>query len=315
MPPSASRREGIAPIAPAAPSAPRRPGTRGRIGGGALRSAGIAPRRRDLEILATAVVGMAVVLSGPLVWLAGGLLLAAMIVGTLDVLAAGDEDRVADRHGDRSVPVESLILPAVAAIGCLGAIRLVPLGLALVPALAGCALLIDRAIVVEARLLANEQAPSAEDRSRILIAVLTVALVAFTGIAAAVPGGIAGLEPAGAPVTPLALGNLLVLALADAFVAALLGYRAAALRAVGLRDALWSALTYGVAIAIGAAAIRALGIPRLIGPALLMLLFYLWDVLHGTSPAGRRDPRWIWQTAVLAGLGIVVAWWNLRLVG
>ena len=58
-----------------------------------------------------------------------------------------------------------------------------------------------------------------------------------------------------------------------------------------------------------------MGIPRLIGPALLMFLFYLWDVLHGASPARRRDPRWIWQTALLAALGAAVAFWNLRLVG
>jgi len=253
---------------------------------------------------------MAVLLTGPLVWAAGALLLGAMIVGTLQVLAADDADL-----GERGVPIESLILPAVAAIGCLGAIRLIPLGLAVVPALAGTIFLIDRTLAVEADLLADDRAPTDDDRSMVLVTMLVVALVAFIGVAAVVPGGIAGLEPAGGPVAPLALGNLLVLALADAFIAALLGYRAAALRATSLRDALWSALTYGVAIAIGAAAIRAMGIPRLIGPALLMLLFYLWDVLHGTPPTRRRDPRWLWETALLAGLGIVVAWWNVRLIG
>ena len=58
-----------------------------------------------------------------------------------------------------------------------------------------------------------------------------------------------------------------------------------------------------------------MGIPRLVGPALLMLVFYLWDTLHGTSPTRRRDPRWIWETVFLAGLGAIVAFWNLRLVG
>ncbi|HXI82009.1 MAG TPA: hypothetical protein VNM34_14470 [Verrucomicrobiae bacterium] len=319
MSPSASPGEGIAPLVPAplVPGPPVRSAAHGRRGVVGARSSAVAPRRRDLEVLATVIVGMAALLTGPLIWPAAGLLLAAMVVGTLQVLAGDDEDGSAGRGGlgDRGVPIESLILPAIAAIGCLGAIRLVPVGLALVPALAAVAILIDRAIAVETRLVAEERAPTDDDRSRTMIALLTVALVAFVGVAAAVPGGIAGLEPVGAPVAPLALGNLLVLALGDAFVAALLGYRAAALRATNLRDALWSALTYGVAIAIGAAAIRALGIPRLIGPALLMLLFYLWDVVHGAAPASRRDARWIWQTAVLAGLGIVVAWWNLRLVG
>jgi hypothetical protein len=285
---------------------------RGRRVVAGLRSGGETPRRRDLEIVATTVVGMAAVLSGPLVWVAGALLLAAMLFGTLQVIAATEDDRL---PGGAGIAVESLILPAVAAIGCLGAIRLVPLGLAVVPALAATAFLIDRALAVETKLAASVQAPTEDDRSLTLVTMLIVALVAFVGIAAVVPGGIAGLERAGAPVNPLPLGNLLLLGLADAFVAGLLGYRAAALRATSLREALWSALTYGVAIAIGAAAIRAMGIPRLIGPALLMFLFYLWDVLHGASPARRRDPRWIWQTALLAALGAAVAFWNLRLVG
>ncbi|HEY8987501.1 MAG TPA: hypothetical protein VIM39_00690 [Candidatus Limnocylindrales bacterium] len=277
-----------------------------------LRSGAETPRRRDLEIVATTVVGMAAVLSGPLVWVAGALLLAAMLFGTLQVIAATEDDRL---PGGAGIAVESLILPAVAAIGCLGAIRLVPLGLAVVPALAATAFLIDRALAVETKLAASVQGPTEDDRSLTLVTMLIVALVAFVGIAAVVPGGIAGLERAGAPVNPLPLGNLLLLGLADAFIAGLLGYRAAALRATSLREALWSALTYGVAIAIGAAAIRAMGIPRLIGPALLMFLFYLWDVLHGASPARRRDPRWIWQTALLVALGAAVAFWNLRLVG
>jgi hypothetical protein len=235
-----------------------------------------------------------------------------MLLGTLHVLAADDEDRLA---GGAGIPIESLILPAVAAIGCLGAIQLVPLGLALIPALAATAVLIDRALLLESRLVASDHGPTPDDRSMALVTTLVVALVAFVGVAAIVPGGIAGLEPVGAPAAPLPLGNLLLLGLADAFIAGLLGYRAAALRATNLGEALWSALTYGVAIAIGAAAIRAMGIPRLVGPALLMFVFYLWDVLHGTTPARRRDPRWIWQTALLAGLGALVALWNLRLVG
>jgi hypothetical protein len=294
------------------PSGEARPGGRGRAAVAGRRSSGGTARRRDLEIVATTVVGMAALLSGPLVWVAGGLLLGAMLIGTLQVLAADEDDRLAT---DAGVPIESLILPAVAAIGCLGAIQLAPLGLALVPALAGTALLIDRTLLLESRLIAGNHGPTADDRSLALVTTLVVALVAFIGVAAIVPGGIAGLEPAGAPTAPLPLGNLLLLGLADAFIAGLLGYRAAALRATNLVGALWSALTYGVAIAIGAAAIRAMGIPRLVGPALLMFVFYLWDVLHGTTPARRRDPRWIWQTALLAGLGALVALWNLRLVG
>jgi hypothetical protein len=269
---------------------------------------GVSGAGRDLVIAASTVVAMAAVLTGPLVWIAAILLLVAVILGTLQVI--GDVEGPAAEHG---VPIETLFLPAVAAIGCLGAIRLVPLGLAIVPALLLTGLLIDRTLAVEARIAAAPQGPTAEDRTRALIAMLVVAFIAFAGVAAIVPGGIAGLEPAGAPVAPLAIGDLVLLALADAIVAGLLGYRAAALRATSVREALWAALTYGVAIAIGAAALRAMGIPRLLGPALLMLLFYLWDSLHAVTPTRRRDPRWIWETIVLAGLGVAVAFWNLRI--
>jgi hypothetical protein len=312
MPPSASPGQGIESTGLARSVRRSHLGARDQLAGPGLRSGVAPPARRDLEIVATTIVGMAAVLDGPLVWLAAVLLLSAMVVGTLQVLAATGEERLASETG---IPVETLILPAVAAIGCLGAIRLIPVGLAIVPALAATAFLIDRALAVEALLATTDDGPTADDRSRVQVTMLIVALVAFAGVAAVVPGGIAGLEPAGAPIVPLPLGNLLLLGLADAFIAGLLGYRAAALRATSLREALWSALTYGVAIAIGAAAIRAMGIPRLVGPALLMFLFYLWDVLHGTAPSRRRDPRWIWQTALLAGLGALVAFWNLRLVG
>ena len=107
--------------------------------------------------------------------------------------------------------------------------------------------------------------------------------------------------------------NLLVLAGADAIVAFLLGYRAASLRVANLRDAVWSALTYAVAIAIGAAALRAMEIPRLIGPALLTLLFYLWDAFAGSAPSRRRDGAWLWQTGLLVVLGLGVIAWNLLL--
>ncbi|GAC1663902.1 MAG: hypothetical protein NVS9B8_03520 [Candidatus Limnocylindrales bacterium] len=266
-------------------------------------------------IAAATVVAMASVLHGPLVWLAAVLLLGATILGTLQVLAEVEGSEVVGSDAVAGVPIETLFLPAVAAIGCLGAIRIVPLGLAIVPALQLTGVLLDRTLNVEARIASATQILTEEDRVRVVITMLVVALVAFVGVAAIVPGGIAGLEPDGAPVAPLPLGDLALLAVADASVAALLGYRAAALRTTAARDALWAALTYGVAIAIGAAAIRAMGIPRLVGPALLMLLFYLWDSLHSTAPTRRRDPRWIWETVALAGLGGLVAVWNLRLIG
>lgn len=271
----------------------------------------VSAGRRDLVLVVVGIVGLSRLLEGPLAWVVAVLLLAATLLGSLQVLGA-----VEAPAGDGGVPIESLILPAVAAIGCLGAIGLIPVGVWLVPALAATALLVDRALVLEERILVAEHGLSAEDRSSVLVATILIAFISFVGVATLVPGGLAGAVgalggPSGTPGGPLAGSDLLLLAVADALVAGLLGYRAAALRVASLRDALWSAATYAIAIAIGAAALRAMAIPRLIGPALLTLAFYLWDAFHGAPPSRRRDPAWIWQTILLLVVGVLVVGWNL----
>jgi hypothetical protein len=260
--------------------------------------------RRDLALLVVVIVGLARLLDGPLSWVVAVLLLVATLLGSLQVLGHLDTPETED-----GVPIESLILPGVAAIGCLGAITLVPIGVLMVPALAGTAFLVDRTLLLEERILVADRALTPEDRSSVLVATLLVGFVGFVGAASLVPGGLAG--GPGEPVAPLSGTDLLLLAGTDAIVAGLLGYRAAALRMTMLRDVLWSAATYAVVIAIGAAALRAMAIPRLIGPALLTLAFYLWDAFHGASPSVRRDPRWIWQTMLLVVLGVIVAGWNV----
>lgn len=265
--------------------------------------------RTDLALAAVTIVGLSRLLEPPAVWAVAILLLVAMLFGTLQVLA--DEGSPAEAAA--GVPIESLILPSIAAVACVGAIRLVPFGLWLAPALAVTGILVSRALAIEARIHASPEGLSPADRTSLLVTLLLVAFLAFTGIAAMVPGGFAQpVAPGGTP-RPIPETSLIVLAIGDALVAAFLGYRTASLRVRTLRDALWSAVTYGLAIAIGAAALRAMAIPRLVGPALLTLAFYLWDAFRVASPARRRDLDWIWQTALLAVLGAVVIAWNLLL--
>jgi hypothetical protein len=259
--------------------------------------------RRDLALVAVTVVGLSRLLDPPLIWLVAAALLGAMLLGTLEVL----NEEVGPTRAWFGIPIESLILPSVAAVACLGAIRLVPFGLWLAPALGITWLIIGRTLALEARINRGPDRLATDDRSALLVTILLVAFLAFTGIAAMVPGGL--VQSGGA----LAEGNLLVLAAGDALVAGLLGYRAASLRVTTVRDAVWAALTYAAAIAIGAAALRAMEIPGLVGPALLTLAFYLWDAFIGTTPARRRDLRWIGQVGLLAGLGLIVAAWNLLL--
>jgi hypothetical protein len=264
--------------------------------------------RRDLALAAVTIVGLSRLIEPPGVWLVATFLLGAIILGSLQVL--GDESAHTDSH-PLGIPIESLILPAVAAVACLGAIRLIPFGLLLVPALLVTGALVERCLALEARILSSPNGLDDDFRTTVLVTTLVVAFLAFVGVAATVPGGLAQPGTSGAAGLPLPRRDLLVLAAGDAAVAFLLGYRAAALRVTTLRAALWSAATYAVAIAIAAAALRFMQIPRLMGPALLTLVFYLWDAFHAAGPSRRRDVRWLWQTLLLAILGLLVIGLNL----
>ncbi|MGZ8513961.1 MAG: hypothetical protein ACXW4H_02645 [Candidatus Limnocylindrales bacterium] len=273
-----------------------------RIGRTADEGAG----ERDLALVAVTIVGLSRLVEPPLVWLVAALLLGAVILGALQVLA----DELGPAEAGGGVAIEALILPAVAAVACLGAIRLVPFGLWLVPALAVTWLLVRRSLALESRIHRAPSGLTADDQTAVLVTILLVGFIGFSGVAAMVPGGLIGRPDSHGSVPET---NLLILAIGDGIIAGLLGYRAVALRVSRWSDALWSAGTYAAAIAIGAAALRAMEIPRLIGPALLTLAVYLWDALTGTPPARRREMRWLWQIGLLAGLGAVVTAWNLML--
>ena len=259
--------------------------------------------RRELVLVATILVVVTRLVERPDAFLVAGLLPVVILLAGSSVLRPGDLP---------GRPFESLLIPAVLTGGAAAALHLVPAGLGLVPAVAAFAFGLDRVLVLELRLLTQASGTTDADRARILAAAVITAFVAFTGMAALVPGGLP--EPG---TTPADLGLseawLLVLALDDALIALILGYRVASVRYGSARDAIRSAVTYAIVIAVAAGALRALDVPRLVGPAALTLVFYLWDALHATAPARRREPRFLWETILLAALAIVVVAWNLRL--
>jgi len=265
--------------------------------------------QRELVVLIVTVVGLSRLLDGPLLWLVAVLVLGAAWFGARQVLSEGS------LHYGRVQP-DAPIVPAVAAVGALGALRLVPLGLALLPALLAASLLLNIALRLERRLVDRPTGMTAGDRTALLGVTLLVGFLAFTGVAALVAGGL--VEPAndGAPIgPPISEGGIVAIALGDAVVAGLLGFRLASVRLAGARDALWAAGTYAAAIAVAAGLLRAVALPRLAFPALLTLVFYLWDAIRASAPSLRRDPRFIWQTVLLAVLGVAVIAWNLGLRG
>ncbi len=265
---------------------------------------------KEMVTLTVVLVGLSRLVEGPALWAMAVLALVVHVLATLEVLGT---DAAAQEEG---VPVEALLVPGVAAVAAIGALRLVPVGLLLVPALFAAGCLVLASVALERRILGRANGPTADDRAGLLSLVLIVAFVAFSGIAAAIPGALA--EPVGGSVAArpgLPMEGMILLAAADGLLAALLGYRLAALRAPDLRGAAISALSYAAVVAIAAASLRAMAIPRLLGPALLTLVVYLWGAYRGAPRPARADARWAWELLLLLGLGAIVIAWNLLAQG
>jgi len=264
---------------------------------------------RELVIAVVVLAGLSRLLEPPLIWGVAALVLLTVAVAALQLLSD------VDPAGEGGIPIEAILVPVVAAVATVGAIRLVPVGVWLVPALVLGGLLLDRTLATEGRILTSLRGPDDDARTQVMGGILVVAFLGFLGVAATVPGGLP--DPAGGLLSGAAirLRDLAVLAGADALIAGLLGYRAAALRGSNLREVAWSAVTCAAVVAIAAAGLRALAIPRLLGPALLLIVFYLWDAIHGAVRSERRDARRIWEALLLALAAVVVVAWSLNTPG
>lgn len=264
---------------------------------------------RDLAIAVAVVVGLARFAPDAFVWPIAVALLAGAFFGALQVVAEADP-----ASGSAGVAVESLILPAGAALAALGAMRLVPVGVVLLPALLLAGGLVGIVMVTELRLARASGPPSSNDRTAVLLQVLLVGFLGFAGVATLVPGGLPNPTEPGTPSAPDAIA-VIGQALGDAVIGFLLGYRTAALRTSSLRDVAWFGVTAAVVVAIAAVALRSIEIPKILGPALLVLVFFLWDAIHSGGPVRRRDPWRIWETALLAVLAVVVIGWSIGIRG
>jgi len=260
---------------------------------------------RDLAIAVGVVVALARFAPDAFVWPIAAALLAGVFFGALQVVAEADP-----ASGGSGVPVESLILPAGAALAALGAIRLVPVGVVLLPAFILAGGLVGLALVTELRLARASGPPSSTDRTSVLIQVLLIGFLGFAGVATLVPGGLPDPGEVASPAGPDPIA-VVAQALGDAVIGFLLAYRTAALRTSNLREVAWFGVTGGAVVAIAAVALRSIEIPRILGPALLVLVFFLWDAIHSGGPVRRRDPWRIWETAALAVLAVVVIGWSI----
>jgi hypothetical protein len=259
---------------------------------------------RDLSIAVGVIIALSRFAPDGFVWPIAVVLLAGVILASLQVL--GEADPAGQGAG---VPIEGLLLPGAAALAALGAIRLVPIGVVLAPAFVLAGGLIGLTLVTELRIARATGPPSSADRTAVLIEVLLVGFFGFAGVAILVPGGLPALAPTGG-IASSAL-DVIAQAGADGVLALLLGYRVAALRSSNLRDVAWFGITGAAVVAIAAIALRSIEIPRILGPALLVLVFFLWDAIHVGTPPRRRDPWRRWETIALAALAVIVIGWSI----
>jgi hypothetical protein len=274
------------------------------------RSIEVPAGTRELVVAAGVLLVLSRFTDGLAPWAVAVLLFGAYLFGALQVFHEADSTTRA--HG---VPIESLLDPAVLAFGSIGVLHLVPIGLLEVPAIALLLWLLLRSLALEARLAQATTPPSAADRTAVLAMTMVAGLAAFAGIAALVPGALpdATAIATGGPVAPATPSLVFGLAAADGLIAFLLAYRVAALRSTNIRDVGWAASTAAAIVAIAGAFLRTLAIPGILGPALLVLVFFLWEAMHGGAPARRRDPRRIWETLLLVALALVVIVWSVGL--
>lgn len=259
---------------------------------------------RDLAVTTGIIVFISRFAPDAFAWPIALALLAGVMLAALQVVGEASPGA-----GTAGVPVESLLLPGAAAIAALGAIRLVPIGIAIGPAAVLGGGLVGLALVTELRIARASGPPSSADRTAVLIEVLVIGFLGFAGVAALVPGGLPVPGQGGGSIGSDAI-PVLAQAGGDAALGFLLAYRVAALRSSNLRDVAWFGLTGAAVVAIAAVALRSIEIPRILGPALLVLVFFLWDAIHSGGTVRRRDPLRLWETLALVVLAIVVIGWS-----
>ena len=115
--------------------------------------------RRELVVAAVVMVALTRAVEPADAFLVAGLLPVVMLV-------AGRR-RAQPRRPPAAGRIEALIIPAVLTGGAGAAIHLVPMGLGLVPILLGFAILLDRILALELRLLGQPTGATETDHSRV----------------------------------------------------------------------------------------------------------------------------------------------------
>jgi hypothetical protein len=222
---------------------------------------------------------------------------AALIV----VVGVSGSARLGGDHGpDRWLP-DRLILPGLAAFAGVGIARLVDPVPWLAAVFAGTWLVVAWATSVESD---PPRALSDGSHARpvaVRLGAFGLAFGAFAAVGGLVPGSIPGGGRQPEMATSLAALALLVVA------GSLAGARIAAVRPHGAGHVFVAFCQYAMVLVPAGIMVWVLGLPRLFGPALLLLATYLATSMRESEEPLRSNTRLLEETAalVLAGLGVI----------
>lgn len=268
-------------------------------------------------------------LDGPSLWLLAALLVLATAVAAIASLAS------ADRLG-LGVPVESTLLPSVAAVAGLGMVHFAGVTPGALAALLVAAPVMVASLAAERVLLADVDADArvvragAEARTspaataigrqrqrtsaewQLLAVAVLVAFVGFLGALGLADRAFTPRLPgAGDPQFP-GSAQLLVVIVGCSLVAAAIGYRISAADRPELGDALWGAVGYGLLAASGVLVLRAADLPVLSWPGLLTALVYLWGAYHQLLDPADRIARRLLDVLIVSAATVLSVAWHLR---
>jgi hypothetical protein len=265
---------------------------------------------RELAVLVVTAVAASRLATPPIAWVVAALIGGASLVGA----SSNIREVVRARPGRGPDALSRLrglapgVVPGVIAGAGSLVVHAFPPTIELGLGLLALGLVLSWAVGLERRLALAPAAASDEDATLVLGLSVVTGFAGFVGVGTLVGAGLAGSSAA----TPIPASDLVVLVVADAVIAGLLGLRLARLRAATSRNAVLGGLSSGAIVAVAAGSLRALAVPFLLGPALLALVFFLWDALTGSTVARRRNARWAWELGLLVVLGVAVVTLNLR---
>jgi hypothetical protein len=253
---------------------------------------------RELGLIVATLAVLSRFVEDETLWAAAALAVVVAVAGTASILGELRPWRW---------PLDRVALPGIAAFVSIGTARLVDPVPWLAVAFAGSWALTswvvstETAPIAKSGVAASVTAARAHARSSSArLGAFALAFLGFAAIGGIIPGGVAG------DGQPLRLGAFLATIVLDVAIGGLAGYRIAALRPHTPGQAVMAFYLYSMVVAPIGVLVRVLALPRLFGPAIVVLAIYVLTSLRESDGPVRFNVRLLEETGVLLLAGVAV---------